>query len=498
MKDKRSPQILPKLLQEESPKMPPVAPLVERIKCHIKSNPVSFHMPGHKNNSSFMNSGTIAWNELLQYDLTEIPGLDNLHCAEGAIEEAQRLAANAYGVKGTYFLVNGSTAGIIASLLAATRSGDEVVIDRGCHSSVYSALTLGTLRPFYVQRPVEKSMGIPLSMHKGEVERILEANRDIRAVIITNPTYYGVCSDIKAIADIVHEKGAVLIVDEAHGAHLKFSDDLPTSSVDLGADIVIQSAHKTLPAMTQGSWLHVKGHRVNVERLERMLGIFQSTSPSYPIMASLDNARYMMEVAGQRRLKEVLELVRDTRDRINALNNGLFCPDNGYFKEKGSFDFDDTKMLINCAGAGITGYEFDKILRERYDVYGELYDGVNWMGIVTVASEKLHFKSLVRGCRDIEPAADGERILLPYFQQRPLPVLELAPFEVLDRRSTYVKLDQAEGSIAASGIVPYPPGIPLICPGERFDDEVIEQIREYMGFNVIVKGIKDGQVEIIE
>jgi arginine/lysine/ornithine decarboxylase len=474
------------------------APLVERIKGHIVENPVSFHVPGHKGCGSFMDTGAMDLGGFLQYDLTELPGLDNLHCPGGAIQKAQNLAATAYGVEGTYFLVNGSTAGIMASLLAAALPGDAILVDRGCHSSVYSGLILGRLKPLYIQRPVEETTGIPLSIHPREVEKALGRDKGVKAVIITSPTYYGVCSDIKKIAETAHQKGALLIVDEAHGAHLKFSDALPKSAVDLGADMVIQSAHKTLPAMTQGSWLHIMGSRVDRERLERMLGMFQTTSPSYPIMASLDNARYMMENAGAKHLGEVLGYVRDARHKIDALDKGLFCPDGEYFRSRGSFDFDDTKMLINCAGAGLTGSRLDQDLRERCGVYGELYDAVNWLGIVTVASRREDFERLVGGCVGLKTVPDGDRVLLPSFLKSPVPAAGMDPWEVLDRRLISIDLSRAENRIAGSSIVPYPPGIPLVCPGESFSAGAIRQIRECMDLNIAVKGVKHGQVEVVE
>lgn len=482
-------------------------PLVDTIKGHIDKNPISFHMPGHKGNGEFMGTGAIGWDNLLKYDLTEIPGLDDLHRAEEAIEKAQRLTADAYGADRTYFMVNGSTAGIISALLAAGQPGDAVIVDRGCHLSVHSGLMLGRLEPVYIRRPVDEATGVPLSMQLEEVKRAFELKPIIKALIITNPTYYGVCSDIRAIADLVYENGALLIVDEAHGAHLKFLKDLPASTVDLGADIVIQSAHKTLPAMTQSSWLHVKGDRVDRERLGKMLSIFQSTSPSYPLMASLDNARYMMETVGAERLKKVLAYAKEARAEIDSLNNGLFCPDKEYFKARGAYDFDNTKMLINCAGAGLTGYRFDLMLRQGYGVYGELYDSVNWLGMVTVASEGEHFTRLVEGCGGIKgtaPAASassaisGDKVMLPALQQGPLPVPGLAPWEVLNRRSIFINIAEAEGRIAGSGVVPYPPGIPLICPGERFTKRIIEDIQEYEKANITIKGMKDGQVEVVD
>lgn len=471
-------------------------PLVERLIDHAKKSPVSFHVPGHKGNVEFLGTGVSLFGEVLRYDLTELPGLDNLHSPTGAIRDAQRLAARAYGADYTYFLVNGSTVGLLASMLSAARPGDTVMVDRGCHSSVFSALVLGRLKPVYLPRPVDPATGIPLAISPEEVERCLKKARRVKAVVITSPTYYGICSDVKAIAGMAHEKGALLIVDEAHGAHFKFCDGLPESALDGGADLVVQSAHKTLPAMTQGSWLHVKGSGVDRERLEWMLGMLQTTSPSYIIMASLDSARYMMEREGARRLGEVLGYAARARLEINGMGKGFFCPDGQYFKAKGCHDFDGTKLVINCSGAGLTGQRLDLFLRNQCGVYGELYDFANWLGVTTAASRREDFARLVQGLSGVKPEpVDGD--LLPRFESL---MLDAAadPWEVAGRRCSRVVLDRAEGRTACGGVIPYPPGIPLVCPGERFSARAIECIKEYSAFGITVKGLKDGQVEVVE
>ncbi len=472
-------------------------PLVEKLKSHFIDNPVSFHVPGHKGNMACMDAGTHFWDRILQYDATELPGLDNLHCPTGVIKDAQDLAARAYGVENTYFLVNGSTAGILASLLAVTHPGDTVIVDRHCHSSVFNGLMLGRLKPVYIGRPVDDITGIPLSIDMQEMDRVLEANKGAKAVIITSPSYYGVCSDVKAIADRAGNNGATLIVDEAHGAHLKFGDRLPASAVDAGAHIIIQSAHKTLPAMTQGSWLHVKGKGVDRDRLERMLGIFQTTSPSYLIMASLDAARYTMETTGAQRLKEILEQAENARQSINDIGSGLFCPGSQYFRKKGCYDFDETKLLINCIGAGISGDELDYKLRTTADIYGELYDMANWLGVITIAMKQSDLDRLVEGCRGIKPQRPAKKIPPACLDNR-ADCNGADPWEVLDRNCVSTALDKARGMIACSGIIPYPPGIPLVCPGERISARSIELMKEYQALGISIKGCKDGRVEVVE
>lgn len=471
-------------------------PLVEKLISHAAKSPVSFHVPGHKGSTVWMKCGTSFWDKFTKYDVTELPGMDNLHSATGVIKEAQYLAAQAYGVQDTFFLVNGSTAGVLASLLAVTQPGDTVLVDRHCHSSVLNGVTLGRLKPIFIGRPVDGNTGIALSVDPVAIKRTFESSRGIKAVIITSPSYYGICSDIKTIASIAKERDAFVIVDEAHGAHLKFWDGLPESAVDCGADIVVQSAHKTLPALTQGAWLHIAGGRVDRDRLARMLGIIQTTSPSYIVMASLDIARHVMATTGGTSLKEVCGHLQGIRQRINRLGKGLFCPDREYFKQTGCYDYDNTKLIINCLGAGIDGHRLDLEFRNK-NLYGELFDSANWLGIITIASKAEELDRLVEGCKEIKTKLEAGKKVLPGFYN-PNFHCTMLPWQVMEREWTAVELERAEGRIAADSIVPYPPGIPLVCPGERISKEVIEHIKEYRTLDVIIKGLRGGRIQVVK
>ncbi len=469
-------------------------PVFDALYNYSKARHVSFHVPGHKNGVFYNTLGTAVWENILHIDLTEIPGMDNLHSPAGIIKEAQDLAARAYGVDSTYFLVNGSTAGILAGILGTARPGDKVIIDRGCHSSVLNGVMLGRLEPVYFGRKIDSATGIPLSIDHEEVREIIE-NSGAKAIIVTNPNYYGICSDLEPIARLAHKHGMVLIVDEAHGAHLKFNNWLPQSAVDTGADLVVQSAHKTLPAMTQGAWLHVKGARVDRDRLERMLGVFQTTSPSYPLMASLDMARYVMVKEGKEMLETLIRHTRYTRESINLLNNGLFAPDSDYFKEKGCFGFDETRLIIHCRDAGMNGYQLDYRFRKEKGIYGELYDLVNWLGVTTPGNSPEDFDQLVKACRDIEPA--GRRMGLP---DMGLPVQKprMKLWEVMEMERQRVPLEDARGLTAAASITPYPPGVPLVCPGEEISPQIINMIKLYAQLHISIKGYADGMVETVK
>jgi lysine decarboxylase len=470
-------------------------PLVESLVQHARSNPVSFHVPGHKSLSGYDKTVAEFWGRLLELDITELEGMDDLHCAQGVILEAQRLAAQAYGVDRTYFLVNGSTGGILSALMAAANPGDKVLIDRQAHSSVINGIMLGRLEPVYIGRPIEAASSIPMSLDIGLLSEALASNPDAVAVVITNPNYYGICSDIEAISNMVGQHDKILIVDEAHGAHFKFCRHLPTSAVDTCADLVIQSAHKTLPAMTQGSWLHLKGKRVDRSKLEKMLGIFQTTSPSYPIMASLDAARCYMASTGALELERVIESVGQARQAIEALDNGLFCPDREYFKSKGAFDFDDTRLIINTARAGISGCDLDRMLRCGPGIYGEFYDMVNWVGVATVISRSYDLEALIR--------AIGRLGL----RKGPLPEIScsdigippkvISPWQTLTGECQALPLKQAAGRISASSIIPYPPGVPLLCPGERITCDMINRIEQLVQKGIRIKGLCDQRIDVM-
>lgn len=470
-------------------------PLLDALMQHLAENPVSFHVPGHKSRFAYGHAEKEFLSGMSKLDLTELPGLDNLHCPTGAIREAQELAAEVYGADRTFFLVNGSTCGILAALLTAAHPGEVVVADRFSHSSVASGLALGRLTPAYVDRRVDCDTGIPLSLVPEDLERVIKRRSGASAVIVTSPSYFGICSDIKSISRLAHDNDMILIVDEAHGAHLKFCGCLPESAVDAGADIVVQSAHKTLAAMTQGSWLHVKGNRVDIGRLEAMLNIFQSTSPSYPIMASLDAARAMMAGSGEAMLSSLVLWVRDVRAKLNSAGKGFFCPGPEYFIGKGAYAFDETRLIINVRNAGITGAELDTVLRENGRVYGEMYDYENWLGITTVGNTQTDFRALVNACGAVRTVPGTVRDMPDYGCSSP-PMI-LSPWEVMERNSRRVPLEEAQGMVSALGIIPYPPGIPLVCPGERITGNIIQKVKEYSRLGISIKGCSDGEIEAI-
>ena len=306
-------------------------------------------------------------------DITEIPGSDNLHYAQGMIMEAQKRAATIFGAQRTYFLVNGTTVGIQAMILSHCKPGDQLLVPRNCHRSVWSALILGDIQPVYIPPETHPQTGIGLSVSPESVEECLRRHPHVKGALITYPTFYGTCSDIRAIADLLHREGKYLLVDEAHGAHFAFHGDLPMTALEGGGDMVAQSTHKLLSSFTQSSMLHVGHGEYSLDRLELFLSMLQSSSPSYPLMASLEFAALEAEREGARRWDQILEWNRHAYEKIRG-----FTPFRPLGKDLlgryGVVDYDASRLLVDVSPLGLSGIQVDGILRRDYGIQVELSD----------------------------------------------------------------------------------------------------------------------------
>ena len=459
-------------------------PIYNSIKEYIQTNPVSFHMPGHK-----MGKGIPP--ELLeriaQLDLTEIPGTDNLHSPSGAIKEAQELAARAFGADKTYFLVNGSTCGIQAMIMTICRPGDKLIVARDCHKSVISGIMFAGAQPIYIKPLFDSSFGIPTVTSVSCVKKAIEENPDAVGVLITRPGYYGTCSDIQQLADIIHSYGKILAVDEAHGAHLKFCSRLPVCAMDAGADICVQSTHKTLPAFTQGAMLHVRSGLIDMDKLEFNLNMLQTSSPSYIIMSYLDIAREIMEYQGESLLEGLLENIKWFKSLTGRPGNILFLT--GSDIREG--EIDDTRIVVNMRALGVTGFQAEKMLRQKHNIQVEMSDFHNIVCIATVADrkedfEKLHLAlaELTLDFREIPPLTDT------HVKDLGIPLQSLEIKDVMRAEGIKIPLESAVGRTSKTMLTPYPPGIPLICPGEIISKEVVEYIYDIVKSGGTVNGMR--------
>lgn len=463
-------------------------PLYDMLEEYYKLRPTIFHMPGHKMGSTVNEY----YKDMIKWDVTEIPMTDDLHNAKGAILKAQKLAALAFGADKTFFLVNGSTCGIHAMLLATCKKGDKVVVGRDCHKSVFNILMYIGVRVVFVNPQYNDEFGICGGYTKDDVERVLNENTDAVAVVITSPNYYGICSQVGEIADVVHKGGQVLIVDEAHGAHLSFCDRLPDSALSKGADMVVQSAHKTLPALTQTAYLHIREDRVSASSIQRILGIIETTSPSFILMASLDIARYIMEQEGNTRLNHVCNMIDEVENRLSVVNGIKILHDDG------SGFHDKTRLVINVSELGVSGYKVEDLLAKEYNIHVEMADMYNVVCIVTVCDKKEALDKLVYAIEDI-----ANRFKLQNFRNISIPpilsdgkVVELT--DVGDAKHCWVPMEDAVGCVSYNMIVPYPPGVPVVIAGQIISHDHIEYIKDLYEQKAIVNGVEDGNIEIIK
>ena len=462
-------------------------PIIKGLMKYINDESIRFHMPGHKGKDTFME-----WvKNIPQMDVTEIEGTDNLHNPKSIILKSQSMASKAFGSIRTYYSVNGTTGGIYASIFSVTKPGDKILIQRNCHSSVYNAIILGNLNVEYIIPKYDNTLNIVTSITPNDIEEKIKNDRDIKVVVITYPSYYGICCDIEEIAKIVHKYDRILIVDEAHGSHLCFNDNLPKSALEGGADISIQSTHKTLPAFTQSSMVHVGSDRVDLDRLRKALRLYQSTSPSYLLMSSIDFARWYMETDGKRKLDELVEYINDGVKYLNTLN-GVRILSNEIINGKDIFDFDVTKIMIRIDG--LTGKELEKILREEYNIVLELGNEYYGLALTSVFDDTEDIKNLFEAIKDISKKyGTTNSIDSRDFNNYIIPKREVSLSKAYHEKKEKIKLKESLGRISGSFIIPYPPGIPLLCPGEIISSEIIEYINYLTENNIEVIGLEDNK-----
>lgn len=456
------------------------------ITGYLEKDAVSFHMPGHKGSHIYRRFGYHEFlDRIMDYDITEIAGADNLFQTEGIIKGVQDHYARLYDCSKSYLLINGTSGGNIAAVLASVNSGKQLIMARNCHKSVFNALTLGGIRPVYAYPEMIEEYGISGAVSPLEIERLIRENPDAEAVLITSPNYYGVCSDIKTIAEIAHRYGKVLIVDEAHGAHLHFSDELPPSAIQSGADLVINSTHKTLASFTQSATLHYNTDLVDQYILEDKLQCIQSTSPSYLLMTSLDISAQILEKHRHKLMEEWMQNLTAFYDRAARIPG---------VRTMGKMEgLDWTKINLSMSGLGITGSQLEKILLDDYNIYMELFTGDLVMAMTGIGNTKNDYDRFANALEDISSKAGTSGLTLHKTERKaaaPAPPRQAVMFEipVVKKR---VKLEDSEGMICGSSIIPYPPGIPLICPGERIEADAIAYIQAMRDMGEKVIGVSE-------
>ncbi|SDI51061.1 Arginine/lysine/ornithine decarboxylase [Planococcus glaciei] len=453
-------------------------PLIDALTAFQQQQPISFHVPGHKNGE--LSALPPEMRSALPYDLTEVTGLDDLHYPEEAIQEAQQLLAEAYGADQSFFLVNGSTVGNLAMVYAACQEGDTVIVQRNAHKSIFHALELAKARPVYVAPEWDEESLTASGVAFADITAAVMAYPEAAAVILTYPNYYGMATaGLKETIAFCQSHGMAVLVDEAHGAHFQIGDPFPASALAYGADVVVQSAHKTLPAMTMGSFLHIQGDLVNREKIKKYLRMLQSSSPSYLIMASLDDARAFVQTYSQ-------PDIRYFKDKRKQFIRGLKS-----IPRLEVFESDDPlKLMLRVEG--YNGFQL-KTQLEKAGIHAELADPYQVLLIMPLLKQIHAYpfaevrKRVKEAIRELDQyPGDALAVKMPIQQAISVPDISYAQMDTEARE--WIPYTASVGRISAGMVVPYPPGIPLIVPGEKWTLEKLEGLADYLATGAQIQG----------
>ena len=464
--------------------------LFERLIENRDSEVYPYHMPGHKRRPC----GKLT-RDLCGLDITEIDGFDNLHQPTEILARLRLQAARLYGADESFYLINGSTAGILAAVSAVLPQGGHILMARNCHKSAYHAAYLRKLQITYLYPPLLADYDIFDAVTPGQVREALEKDPKIQAVLLVSPTYEGRISNIREIAEIVHQKDIPLIVDEAHGAHLGFGKDFAENSCRLGADLVIHSVHKTLPSLTQTALLHVNGERIDRERLRRFLQIYQTSSPSYILMASIANALEFVEKEGEKAFADFAEAYVIMLEKLGTCKNlkVLPCKRQQNLNE-GTQDIG--KLVIFTKGTDLTGRKLYDILLNRYGLQTEMASEDYVLAMFTVNDHPEGYERMTQALLEIDrklcqtgsPAKRFQPDVTNIFCKRPVRVLSLA--EAWDTEKELTELSESAGSCVGEFVNLYPPGVPVLVPGEQITEEFCVRIQDWVSNGLTVQGVE--------
>ena len=459
-------------------------PLLEALQACVQQPHAAFYAPGHKRGQ-----GTPQplidqlGSAVFRADLPELPELDNLFAPQGVIREAQQLAAAAFGAERTWFLVNGSTCGVMAAIAATCHPGEQIILPRNSHSSAISGLIASGAMPIFIQPEYDPVLDLVHCITPTAVAAGLEQYPEAKAVMMVCPTYHGICGDMAAIAKVAHQHQIPLLVDEAHGPHFAFHPDLPSSALAAGADLAVQSVHKVLAAMTQAAMLHVQGSYVSYERISQALQLFQSTSPSYLLLASLDAARQQMALQGHSLMEQTLQLADRARSEIKQISKLSMLEPEQAGLTPGFSALDRTRLTVITADLGLSGFAADQILHQQLGVTAELPSLHHLTFILSLGNTEADVQQLVQALAILSQAGGSRNHLrkklgLSLLQVEGVSVPLLSPREAFFAASEAVPFHQAKGRISAELICPYPPGIPVLLPGEAIAPVALDFLQQ--------------------
>lgn len=477
-------------------------PLVAALYACGQRPHAAFYTPGHKRGQGASEPlAALLGKSVFQADLPELPDLDNLFAPEGVIQQAQELAAAAFGAERSWFLANGSTCGIEAAILATCQPGEKIILPRNAHQSAIAALILSGAVPIFVTPEYDPRWDLAYSITPHAVAQALEHHPDAKAVMMVYPTYYGVAGDVQAIATLTHQHHIPLLVDEAHGPHFAFHPDLPISALEAGADLVVQSTHKVLGAMTQAAMLHMQGDRLQPDRICRALQLVQSSSPSYVLLASLDAARHQMALYGHDLMTQTLGLADIARTQLRQIPGLVVLDDTLAGATPGFAALDHTRLTVDVTGLGLTGFAADDLLHHQLGVTAELPTLRHLTFIISLGNTSDDILRLVRSFQTLAhiQASSTSHPSLPVPIPPPPPPKPpcLSPRDAFFGSRETVAIAQAIGRISAEWICPYPPGIPVLIPGEVVTPEAIAYLQTIGTAGGLITGCADTTLQIL-
>lgn len=446
-------------------------PLADALKKQSEDKFIAFDVPGHKGQDNALID--FYGETCVSLDKNSRESIDYLCQPRGVILEAEKLAADAFGSADAFFMVGGTTSSVQAMIMCVCSPGDKIILPRNVHYSVINAVILAGAIPVYVEPPVHSTLGIALGMRIEDLEQCIRQNTDAKAVLVNNPTYYGICSDIGSIVELAHSHQMYVVADEAHGTHFYFSDQLPEAAIHCGADLAAVSMHKTGGSFTQSSILLSSG-TIDKKAIMETINLTCTTSSSYLLTASLDIARKNLAVNGREKLSEVIALANNTRTQINELN-GFYAFGKDIIDNDTVYDFDLTKLSINSSGTGLTGIEVYSILRDQYHIQLEFGDMRNCLAICSLFDRCSAHSKLVKALKTISEQNQGCSAYIPAYEYIP-PIVKLSPRKAFYSRKIIIPVAEAENRVSGCAVMSYPPGIPLLAPGELITQKIIEHI----------------------
>lgn len=483
-------------------------PYFQALLDYVDSGVLPFHTPGHVQGVGMdLAFREFVGDNICAIDLTPMPGIDDLLQPTESIKEAQQLAAEAWGADHSFFLINGSTSGNQCMMMTAVNPGEKIAVPRNSHKSMLGGLVMSGAEPIYMQPEVDEELRMDHCVTPETVSRTLAEHPDVAAVYLVSPTYYGVAADLATIERLVHAAGKLLLVDEAWGPHFHFHPALPLSATAAGVDLCINSTHKMLSAFSQCAMLHQRGERVRLDRLTAVLKMFLSTSPNLPMVASLDVARKQMATEGEALLTRTIALAQETRALLNEIP-GVYCFGEELRGRKGVFDLDPTKITVTVRGLGYTGYEASEVLRRRHNIQVELADLFNVVALFTIgttrdAAERFvqAFREMARDDRELDMFAPSgileQRLRRGNFHLPAVPRMRMLPRAAFLADTEFVKFRESVGRICAETLTPYPPGIPVIAPGEEITAEIVDYVRLELKAGVRIQGPYDDELRMV-